>query len=45
MREELQILRARYDYHFPPNIYAIIRALEVEVAWAEYRRNNYAEAR
>jgi hypothetical protein len=37
LREELKHLQARYDYHFPPAIFVIVRALEIEIAWREQR--------
>jgi hypothetical protein len=37
LREELKYLLARYDHHLPPNIFAVIRALEIEIAWREHR--------
>jgi hypothetical protein len=33
--EELRHLQAAYDYHFPPSIFAVVRALEIEIAWRE----------
>jgi hypothetical protein len=33
--EELRHLHARYDCHFPPGILAVVRALEIEIAWRE----------
>jgi hypothetical protein len=37
LRRDLALLRARYDTGATqPGVYAVIRALEVEIAWAEH---------
>jgi hypothetical protein len=38
LREERLYLLARYDHHLPPNIFVIVRSLEVEIAWREFMR-------
>jgi hypothetical protein len=37
MRRDLALLRARYDSGaVQPGVYEIIRAIEIEIAWAEH---------
>jgi hypothetical protein len=38
LRSELQWLRTRYNYYtISPDIYAVIRSLEIDIAWLEHR--------
>jgi hypothetical protein len=38
LRSERQWLLTRYNYyHFSPDIYAVIRSLEIDIAWLEHR--------
>jgi hypothetical protein len=37
LRSEIADLEARYDYHFPPAIYAVLEKLRTELAWAMHR--------
>jgi hypothetical protein len=38
LRSQLAALRARYDHGaIPLSVYAVVRALEVEIAWTEHR--------
>jgi hypothetical protein len=36
LRDELAQLKARYDDHFPPAIFAVVRRVEMDVAWQEH---------
>jgi hypothetical protein len=39
LRSQLNSLRARYDYGaVAPNVYAVIVALETEIAWTEHQQ-------
>ena len=45
-RAELEWLRARYDCgKVSDSVYAVIRRLETDVSWAEYRQKEDATAR
>ena len=39
VRAELARLRARYDGAIPQAVFAVVRALETELAWIEHREN------
>jgi len=40
LRAELEHLRARYDHGaVSPEIYGVIRDLEISLAWTEHRQN------
>ena len=34
LRSEIASIEARYDYHFPPAIHAVLEKLRTELAWA-----------
>jgi hypothetical protein len=36
LRDELRRLQARYDYHFPLGVYAVIRRIEAPLAWRRH---------
>jgi hypothetical protein len=38
LRGERLTLLARYDHHLPPPIWARIREIEIELAWAQHRQ-------
>jgi hypothetical protein len=40
LRAELRLLRCRYDSGaVSPGVYAVIRAMEIEIGWLEHERN------
>jgi hypothetical protein len=44
-RQELKFLRARYDGGaVSPAVYAVIRSLEIEVAWSDHENDERARA-
>jgi hypothetical protein len=38
LREQLAALLARYDYHLPPYIFAVVRQIQTEISWSEHQR-------
>jgi hypothetical protein len=44
LRSELALLHARYDHGAAsPAVYAVIKAIEVKLAWSQHHRHRIAE--
>jgi hypothetical protein len=37
LREELDFLLARYDCHLSPAIFAVVKDLELDIAWTRHK--------